>query len=93
MHAVSIHTVGRYIQEETTGAPGRRAVLHGWFLAPALRKSPSVRVQVMGGTRNLAFVGIPTRSIYFTMLLGGAATPTLRVFDVVASTPVKLPKR
>ena len=82
---------GRLIRR--LGSPERacRAVLRGPFLAPALRGTPHPAVKAMGGTRNVAFVGIPTRKAYFTMMLSDFKG-SLRVLDVVASTPVKLPK-
>ena len=77
-----------------TGSPRAacRAVLKGQFLAPAVRKTPNPRIDVLGGTRNLAFVGVATSSLYFTMTMGDGGKPPLRVFDVVPSSPVKLPK-
>ena len=77
---------------ETLGSPRAacRAVLDGKFLAPALRATPHPRIEVLGGTRDLAFVGVATRRLYFTVTLGGGKKPDLRVFDVVPSTPVKL---
>ena len=70
-----------------------RAVLEGEFLAPAVRKTPNPRIEVLGGTRNLAFVGVATKDIYFTMTMGDGGKPKLRLFDVVPSSPVKLPNR
>lgn len=71
---------------------GRRAacrtILNGKILAPALRKTPKPKVVAMGGTVDLAFVGIQTRDIFFTMILG----QKLRVVDVLPSTPIDLPK-
>lgn len=70
-----------------------QAVLKGDFLAPALRATPNPEIEVLGGTANLAFVGIATRRVYFTMILGDGRRGALRVFDVVASSPVKFPRR
>lgn len=69
-----------------------RAVLRGKFLAPAVRETPHPRIEVLGGTRNLAFVGIATKRVYFTMMLGDTKKSGHRVIDVVPSTAVKLPK-
>ena len=69
-----------------------RAVLRGKFLAPAVRETPHPRIEVLGGTRNLAFVGVATKRVYFTMMLGEVKKLGLRVVDVVPSTAVKLPK-
>jgi len=69
-----------------------RAVLRGKFLAPAVRETPHPRIEVLGGTRNLAFVGVATQRVYFTMMLGDTKRSDLRVIDVVPSTAVKLPE-
>jgi hypothetical protein len=68
-----------------------RAVLNGRFVAPAVRRTPGLRPELLGGTKDLAFVGLPTRHTYFTLMLGDLASPTLRVVDVLPSTPVDLP--
>jgi hypothetical protein len=68
-----------------------RAVLNGRFVAPAVRSTPGLRPELLGGTRDLAFVGLPTRHTYFTLMLGDLASPTLRVVDVLPSTSVDLP--
>jgi hypothetical protein len=72
-----------------TGSPRAacRAILGGRYLAPALRGSPEARASVLGGTTNLAFVGIPTRAAYFTMLLTDSGTKDLRVLDVLPGPP------
>lgn len=77
-----------------TGSPKAdcRAVLKGEFLAPAVRETPNPRIDVLGGTRNLAFVGVATERLYFTITMGDGGKPKLRIFDVVPSSPVKLPK-
>jgi hypothetical protein len=67
-----------------------RAVLRGQFLAPAVRETPKLRPALVGGTRNLAFVGLATRHTYFTLVLADLASPRLRVIDVLPSTPVDL---
>ena len=68
-----------------------QAVLKGRLLAPALRETPRLRPELLGGTKDLAFVGLPARHTYFTLMLGDLASPTLRVVDVLPSTPVDLP--
>jgi hypothetical protein len=70
---------------------GCKTVLKGKYLAPAVRKTPKPRIEVLGGTRNLAFVGIATKDAYFTLILGDPATGDLRVFDTVPSTSVPAP--
>jgi hypothetical protein len=67
-----------------------RVVLRGRFIAPAVRETPGLRPELLGGTKDLAFVGLPTRHTYFTLMLGDLASPTLRVVDVLPSTPVDL---
>lgn len=83
----------RLVAGEGSARAACRAVLKGQFLAPAVRKTPNIRVEVLGGTRNVAFVGVPTRDAYFTMIVSNSGTPGLRVLDTLPSTPVKLPKR
>jgi hypothetical protein len=68
-----------------------RAVLRGKFLAPALAETADPRIEVLGGTRDIAFVGVATKRAYFTMALGDFEQQGLLVFDIVPSTPVKLP--
>ena len=70
---------------------GCQTVLKGKYLAPAVRKTAHPRIEVLGGTRNLAFVGIATKDTYFTLILGDPGTHGLRVFDTVPSTPVAAP--
>jgi hypothetical protein len=70
-----------------------RAVLRGRFFAPAVRELPAVHPQVLGGTKDVAFVGVPTRQAYFTLVLGDLATHDLRVLDVLPNTAVDLPSR
>jgi hypothetical protein len=79
----------------TQGGPAGacRAVLRGRFLAPAVRASGRTSVRVMGGTSDLAFVGVPTRRGWFTMLLTAQRPSALRVLDVLPSTRVVIPPR
>ena len=70
-----------------------RAIIEGDFFAPALKRTLAARIEVLGGTANLAFVGIATRRVYFTLILGDGRRGALRVYDVVASSPVRFPRR
>jgi hypothetical protein len=77
----------------TQGGPAGacRAVLGGRFLAPAVRATGHPTVHVMGGTKDLAFVGVATRRGWFTMLLTAQRPLVLRVLDVLPSTGATIP--
>jgi len=82
---------GRLAVTQGSAAGACRAVLRGRFLAPAVRATAHPVVRVMGGTKDLAFVGVSTRRGWFTMLLTAQQPSALRVLDVLPSTRVTLP--
>ena len=62
-----------------------KAVLNGKHLAPALRATDKPEVKVMGGTANVAFVGVATNKGYFTFLYNDAPKK-LQLIDVLPNT-------
>jgi hypothetical protein len=82
---------GRLAVTQRGPAGACRAILRGHFLAPAVRASGGTTVRVMGGTQDLAFVGVSTRRAWFTMLLTAQRPAALRVLDVLPSTRVVIP--
>jgi hypothetical protein len=66
-----------------------KAVVDGKYLAPALEKTPNPGIKVMGGTRNFAFVGVATKDVFFTFLLGDLGASGMSFLDTLPSTPVR----
>ena len=62
-----------------------KAVLKGRYLAPALRATAKPDVKVLGGTANVAFVGVATNKGYFTFLYNDAPKK-LQLLDVLPNT-------
>lgn len=72
----------RLVVGEKTKQGACKAVLKGQFLAPALRATPKPKLTVMGGTANVAFVGLATDKGYFTFVYNDAPK-YLRLIDVL----------
>lgn len=65
-----------------------QSVLDGRYFAPALHATPKPALEVIGGTKTFAFVGVPTENAYFTITMGGSGAG-MRVFDVLPNTPLE----
>lgn len=64
-----------------------QSVLNGRYFAPAVYATPKPNIEVLGGTRAVAFVGVPTETAYFTITMAGEGDE-LQVFDVLPNTPL-----
>ncbi len=72
-----------------------KAIVDGKLFAPALETTPDPELELLGGTRVFAFVGVPTADAYFTIVTGtrasqGRLEPT--ILDVLPSTDLDLPE-
>ncbi len=69
-------------------------VIEGALFAPALEATPGAEAELLGATANYAFVGVPTREAYFTLVLSNLpdAEGQMTVLDVLPSTPIELPE-
>ena len=79
--------VSRLVVERSRGEICQ-SVLDGKYFAPAVHATPNPALEVLGGTQDFAFVGVPTANAYFTITIGGSPGD-LRVYDVLPSTPLE----
>jgi hypothetical protein len=67
-----------------------KSVLDGRYFAPAVHATPKPAIEVIGGTKAFAFVGVPTKNAYFTITMVGGDGGDLQIIDVLPNTPLEL---
>ena len=89
-----LHFSSRFVAHQKSRRAICEPVLDGVYFAPAVRATPEVEVEVLGGTRSFVFVGIPTGNAYFTLHMGQSSHEGggLQVIDVLPNTPLEQPE-
>jgi hypothetical protein len=85
----ALHENSRFVTDQEGPHATCSAVLDGVYFAPAIQATPNPKIDVIGGTRTFAFIGVPTASAYFTLSIGQSTRGGMRVVDVLPNTPLE----
>jgi hypothetical protein len=84
-----LHETSRFLTDQAGPRATCRAILDGAYFAPAIQATPSPKIDVIGGTRTFAFIGVSTTSAYFTLSIGQSTRGGMRIVDVLPNTSLE----